>query len=178
MDNIYIPFSNPDSEGLCSIKVEANKALTMTCQNTENFDVSQIMISPSIISDKKGKPLFKISNDFTASSQFGCTISYKSTLPKLNIVPSTYNNEEETDRTSNGIISNKKSFSSKGLNGGAIAGIVIGSVGIVAIVGVVIILLKKGIISGTTAVMGPNFANQNSSIYPVEYNKSSTDNVI
>ena len=128
LDNVTIPFSTPDSSGLC--KISRDSTLKMKCENTEEFTVSQVTVPTQVINDKLGNPLFRITNDYTAPTQFACAISENSTK----IV--------EADTKGSG----RKYFhinSSKGLSGGAIAAIVISCVAAVAIVGIIAVLAKK-----------------------------------
>ena len=137
-DNITIPFSSPDSSGLCSMEVDSsNKKITMNCENTESFEASEIILSPQTIYDQTGnKNLFKITNDFTAPKQFACEISDNSL--KITTSP---------DGSSSNSYQRFRKNSSSGLSGGAIAGIVIACVAVVAIIGTLIVLTKKGFFS-------------------------------
>ena len=131
-DNIIIPFSNPDSKGLCEI--EAGTDIKITCQNTEAFSVSEVIIPSQIIKEKDDTtPLFKINEDIT--KQFSCIISDLSEK-----------NSTITDNSAEQESSGKRFFrngSSGGLSWGAIAAIVIASV-----VAVLIALIKKGSLFG------------------------------
>ena len=137
---VNIPFSNPDSSGLCDIKVKDKKSLEMTCENTEAFTPTEIIIPSQIVKDENDTPKFKIEEDYTVPTQFACTISDKSLKDPF---------PEETESTSKA----QKIFSksSGGLGGGAIAGIVISIVAVVAIVGIVALLAKKGTFGGNSA---------------------------
>ena len=140
-DNITIPFASPDSSGLCSMEVDSsNKKITLNCENTESFEASEIILSPQTIYDQNGnKALFKITNDFTAPKQFACEISDNS----LKITNST----TSPDDTSSNTYQRFRKNSSSGLSGGAIAGIVIACAAVVAIIGTLIVLTKKGFFS-------------------------------
>ena len=135
-DNITIPFSNPDSSGLCAIKVTNKINLKITCENKEEFSAKEIIIPSQKINDKDDvTPLFKIESDYTAPTQFACAISDKS-LKNL------FSNKESS-------IGEKNSTrfyhsSSSGLSGGTIAAIIICCVVVVAIVGTLILLVRKG----------------------------------
>ena len=136
-DNITIPFSNPDSKGLCEL--EAGTDIKITCQNTEAFSVSEVIIPSQIIKEKDDTtPLFKINEDIT--KQFSCIISDLSEK-----------NSTIIDNSAEQKSSGKRYFrngSSGGLSGGAIAAIVIASVVAVAVVAVLIALIKKGSLFG------------------------------
>ena len=76
--NITIPFSSPDSEGLCTITVTDKTKLTMNCENTQAFSASELIISSQVINGEDDKtPLFRI-EDYTAPVQFACAISDRS----------------------------------------------------------------------------------------------------
>ena len=138
-EQVTIPFSTPDSEGLCSVNVGSDKiTLTMFCENKEAFTASEIIISPVVIYDKNGTtPLFKINNSYTAPTQLSCAISDKSYL---------------TNQTSDSGDDNSKTSSSKrgiyrrnsgGLRGGEIAAIVICCIAVIALVAVAIPITRK-----------------------------------
>ena len=139
--NIEITFSYPESIGLCEIDInKSNKKINMTCQNREKFEISQIIIDRSLIQNSKGENIFFI-NSFSTAEQFSCGISPNSI--KTNIleepIPTSIPTTIVLDTP--GIYRPKKS--SKGLSGGAIAGIVIACVVFVAAVGALILLLRK-----------------------------------
>ena len=78
-NNIIIPFSSPDSSGLCDIEVTNKINLSISCENKEQFSASEIIIPSQTINDNDdATPLFKIENDYTAPTQFACAISDKS----------------------------------------------------------------------------------------------------
>jgi hypothetical protein len=147
-ENIMIPFDTPDSSGLCSLTVvdSNNKKLKLTCQNTDYFDVSEVMLSNKIVYVNDSTPLFKITNDFTAPKQFSCAISDKSL-----IVPTPAPSDSSRTRY--------KKDSSNGLGGGAIAGIVIACVVVVGIVAALIILTKNGTFASKSAVTATSIDN-------------------
>ena len=130
-DNIIIPFSNPDSKGLCTINVEMDqKNLVITCENVEAFSPTEIIITPQIVYDKDHKtPLFKIDEDYISSTQFYCIISDKSLI-------------ESSGEYDTIFYRNKKS--KNGSNGGLIAGIIIiVSIIVISITILINVLLKK-----------------------------------
>ena len=155
-----IPFSNPDSSGLCKVTVVDDSTLSIACENKEAFKVSEIIIGAQIVNDKNGNPLFKINQDYTHNSQFACAISDKSlatddddddTDEEMGNDSSSDNSTVSSDIES---VRNAKYFrngSSGGLSGGAIAGIVISVVAVAIIVGVLVALIKKGTIGAGAA---------------------------
>ena len=158
LDNITIPFSTPDSSGLC--KISGDSTLTMKCENTEEFTVSQITVPAQVINDKLGNPLFRITKDYTASTQFACTISENSTK----IV------EADNEDTKG---SGRKYFhikSSKGLSGGAIAAIVISCVAAVAIVGIIAVLMKKNAFGNHKVALSDTSVDNNGTVNKFMYN--------
>jgi hypothetical protein len=139
---IKIPFATPDSNGLCTMKVDSSsKKLTLNCDNTESFDVSEIIISPqTVYNETDSTPLFKITNDSTARSQFACAISDDNYVP-----PTTNDGGNKASQTA------RYRKNSSGLGGGAIAGIVIASVVVIGIVGALIALIKTGAFASKSA---------------------------
>ena len=129
--NVEIRFSFPESSALCQIDIDKN--ITMTCENKEKFEISQILIERNIIKDQEGNDLFII-NSFTNPEVFGCDISNNSI-----IIP-----DEPNDYSS---VKNSTYYNNKkkgGLTGGAIAAIIVCSIVIVAAVVILVILGKKG----------------------------------
>ena len=155
LDNVTIPFSTPDSSGLC--KISGDSTLTMKCENTEEFTVSQVTVPTQVINDKLGNPLFRITNDYTAPTQFACAISENSTK----IV--------EADTKGSG----RKYFhinSSKGLSGGAIAAIVLCCVAAVAIIGIVAVLVKKNAYGNHKVIMSETSIDNNATVKQFKVN--------
>jgi hypothetical protein len=130
---ITIPFSSPDSSGLCH--VSSGTSVVMTCENTQRFDAPKAMIilPQMIYAEDDTTPYFQITNTYTKPITFSCVISDKSLKNDVGNIGSS--------GSGSGQIYTKKS--SSGLSGGAIAGIVIGCVAAVAIIGAVIALLSK-----------------------------------
>ena len=137
---ITIPFSSPDSGGLCHATSEIN--IIMTCENTEKFDVpmEMIILPQMIYQEDDTNPYFQIINSYTKPIPFSCVISDKSLKNDVgNLSPS-----------GSSASSGKNMFfskSSSGLSGGVIAGIVIACVAAGAIIGVIIVLSSKGFFS-------------------------------
>jgi len=159
-ENIMIPFDTPDSSGLCSMKVDSsNKNLTLTCQNTDYFDVSEVMLSNKMVYVNESTPLFKITNDFTAPNQFSCAISDKSLIVPTQAPITTPAPSSSSD--SPGVDSSRTRYKkdSNGLGGGAIAGIVIACVVVVGIVAALIILTKNGTFASKSAVTATSIDN-------------------
>ena len=145
-NDMTIPFDSPDSSGLCNLEVES-KNFKLNCENKEEFDVSEIMLSPKVVYDKSGnEALFKISNDFTAPKPFACAIGNlttsepDSTISSLIIISTDIING--TEPASEGLKRFTKN-SKSGLSGGAIAGIVVACVVAIAIVGAVFAISKS-----------------------------------
>ena len=169
--NVTVPFSTPDSKGLCVVNVQSNKkSMIMYCENTDAFSASQMIISDGVIYEEDDvTPLFKIKDDYTAPVQFACAISDKSL--KVPFPPNYTDPNYEPTGTSNARFF--RNNSSGGLSGGAIAGIVISCVAVAAIVGVLIALARKGVFSGATAT---HTIDNTSSLNRLGYN-SQTANI-
>ena len=131
---ITIPFSSPDSSGLCEV-TSSGTTVEMTCENTQRFDApKEMIILPQMIYEADDTtPYFQITNSYTKPNAFSCIISDKSLKNDVGNIGSSGSGSSQ--------IYSKKS--SSGLSGGAIAGIVIGCVAAVAIIGAVIALLSK-----------------------------------
>ena len=160
MSNVEIPMSSTDSSALCKIKFNGEK-VTMDCQSKEKFSISPIIFESTIIK-KDGKDIFLLSN-YSTTDQFSCIISTASeearapTLP--NTLPSTQTptpvsttTPGEDEPKSGGYTRYYSNNSSKGLTGGAIAGIIIACLAAVAIVAALIVLIKKGVFASKKAI--------------------------
>ena len=146
--DITIPFDTPDSSGLCELEIVDSSNFILNCENKEQFDVSEMMLSPQAVYDKTGKKtLFKISNDFTAPKPFACAISDKTLPNETDISTPTSFPSERSDTTPVPPSSNGQRIftknSNSGLSGGAIAGIVVACVAVIAIVGAVFAISKR-----------------------------------
>ena len=163
--NIKIPFATPDSSGLCNMSVvTSDKTIHLSCDNTESFDVSEIILSPrTVYNETDSKPLFKITNDFTAPSQFACAISNNSLAPNAtNPANGNAPNGSGNGGNNGGVSEASKTRynkNSSGLGGGAIAGIVIACVVVVAAVAAVIALTKSGAFASKSAVTATSIDN-------------------
>jgi hypothetical protein len=114
---ITIPFSSPDSSGLCEV-TSSGTTVEMTCENTQRFDApKEMIILPQMIYEADDTtPYFQITNSYTKPNAFSCIISDKSLKNDVGNIGSS------------GSGTGQKLFASKssgGLSGGAIAGIVI-----------------------------------------------------
>ena len=159
--NVEIPFSTPDSSGVCNITVKNKSDVEMNCQNKEEFEASTIMLDTMIVKDSNEAELFKI-KEYLNQDKFSCIVSVKSdpkpnttdtnatetittdiittnTDAPTNSVPKTDNiNSTTYEEGINYFPTQKKN--ARGLSGGAIAAIVICSVVALAIVGALIAL--------------------------------------
>jgi hypothetical protein len=150
MSNVEIPMSSTDSSALCKIKVNGEK-VTMDCQSKEKFSISPIIFESTIIK-KDGKDIFLLSN-YSTTDQFSCIISTASEearAPTSNTPISTTTPGEDEPK-SGGYTRYYSNNSSKGLTGGAIAGIIIACLAAVAIVAALIVLIKKGVFASKNA---------------------------
>ena len=157
--NVKILLSSTESIGLCEVKINKNnKNITIICQNSDKFDISQIRIEKSIIQDSLGNSIFQI-NSYSSAEQFSCDIS----LNSLKVTTSEKNEtdpeqeqetvlkqepEPEEEPANNAKGNNNRFFriNGSGLSGGMIAAIIVPIVLAAIIVVIVIILLKKGIL--------------------------------
>ena len=126
----------------------------------EKFSISPIIFESTIIK-KDGKDIFLLSN-YSTTDQFSCIISTASeearaptsntptSTPTSTPVSTTTPGEDEAkSAVQNRYYSNN---SSKGLTGGAIAGIIIACLAAVAIVAALIVLIKKGVFASKKAI--------------------------
>ena len=144
--DVRITFSVPETRGLCEIIIK-DKNMSMTCQNEENFYITQIFIERQSVQDSEGNEIFFIES-FINPEQFACDIS-------LNLATKTKNTNLEndttlTDTSTDGPVKNSISRramfrnNNSGMSGGAIAAIVISLVVAIAVVAFLISLnLKK-----------------------------------
>ena len=138
-NGVIIPFSSPDSSGLCDIEVK-DETVTMKCHNKEKFESSPILFEPTTIQDSNGTSLF-ILNSYTNPKSLACGISVNSsdkitnstnsTVPIVTTTPSTQGPTPEGKSNSFRYFNNNDS---SGLKGGAIAGIIVAIVAALAIV--------------------------------------------
>ena len=113
-NDVWITFSVPETRGLCEITIK-DKNMSMTCQNEENFYITQVFIERQAVQDSEGNEIFFIES-FSNPEQFACDIS-------VDIKSLGETNNTSTDKS----IPRRFMFTNKssGLSGGAIAAIVI-----------------------------------------------------
>ena len=155
LTNIALRLSAPEASALCKMNINGVD-IKMTCDNKDKFYKSKILIERQIIQDSDGKQLFFIDYYDSGSNEFECDIS----LNVWSTESPSSNEPDTTDSTNNERRYIKKS--SSGLSGGAIAGIVIACVVVLATVAIIAVLAKKGVFSGSKAI-SPN-SNNNSTI--------------
>ena len=171
MSNVEIPMSSTDSSALCKIKVN-DKKVTMDCQNKEKFSISPIIFESTVIK-KDGKDIFLLSN-YSTPEQFSCIISTTSEearAPTSTLTSTPTSIPTPVSSATPGEDEGKRgkhrryysNISSKGLRGGAIAGIIIACSAAVAIVSALIVLIKKGVFTNKNAGHGNN-DSENSAI--------------
>ena len=133
----------------------------MTCENSEKFDISQIIIDRSLIQDSEGNYIFII-NSYSTAEQFACDISLNSVKLNTTIIESTNSTTpSDTSSTTSSptspvaetdipyFIKSRKTGGS--LTGGAMAGIAIAcliAVAAILIIIALLTLLRKGVIRG------------------------------
>ena len=125
--NVEIPFSSPDSSGICEI-------ITQNKNNKEKFDISSIIFAPTIIQDFDNKVIF-ILDEYYNQKRFACAMSSYSETPNKENDTTIINNNYNSSK----IIMRKKS---NGLTGGSIAAIVICSVVVLALVAIITIIFS------------------------------------
>ena len=152
-----ISFSNPDSSGICKLDSIQSSNIILSCDNTENFSPTSVMISPQLVKDSAGNPIFNIINNKTSAIPFGCVISDNGTL--FNQGNSTEEDETDdiatstTEETSETTSTPKyyRKASSNGLSGGAIAGIIVACVAALIIVSIVSVFLNKASVAAASS---------------------------
>ena len=140
---VIIPFSSPDSSGLCDIEVNGDD-VTLKCHNKEKFEVSRIIFGKTIIQDSNKTEIFILNSHFNKKS-FACAISVNSSTiinrnSTISSIPSS--NPSSSFPSSSSSKSTKKSNAfryftnnnSSGLTGGVIIGIIVSVVAALAIV--------------------------------------------
>ena len=142
IENFQIRFSNPpDSSGICNFSsVNQSK---MICENKEYFEEEAIKINDQVVA---GRFFFTKTKDIDEVS-FTCNIGSCSDTLELKVSPIEVegNTTEQSSSVINSYFS-KKISSSGGLSGGTIAAIVICSAIILIAVGILITLIKKGVL--------------------------------
>ena len=144
--DVEILFAVPETSGICEITIE-DINMNMTCQNTENFYISQIFIERQAVQDSEGNEIFFI-EAFINSEQFACDISLKSNTKVSDINDDIDNaNNTSTDKPTDNSVTRSKFYfrtNSIGLSGAGIAAIVICTVAVIAIVTILVTLNMKG----------------------------------
>ena len=146
-EKFTIPFSSPDSSGLCTAKVN-DKKVTINCDNTEEFQAPDfISIDPQLIKYDNGTGIFKVAKAFKAAG-FSCAISddsLKNPFPSNHsITPSNPDSSRSSSVPSDiNVVRTNYSKKSSGLSGGAIAGIIISCIVVIAAVIAAVIALGK-----------------------------------
>ena len=147
-EKFTIPFSSPDSSGLCTAKVN-DKKVTINCDNTEEFQAPDfISIDPQLIKYDNGTGIFKVAKAFKAAG-FSCAISddsLKNPFPSnYSITPSNPDSSRSSSVPGSDINVGRTNYSKKssGLSGGAIAGIIISCIVVIAAVIAAVIALGK-----------------------------------
>lgn len=166
--NVEIPFSSPDSTGLCDITV-VNQNVTMNCHIKEKFDISSIVFEKYYIKDADNNVIFLL-NSYSNQKRFACSMSVYSEItdPNSTSTNTSTNTPDDTSTNSPTSTSNinhvKMKKNSGGLSGGAIAAIVICSIVVLAITGVIIYLVKSGKFSKTENISRNSSTVKNLSI--------------
>ena len=76
--NINIFLSSTNSIGLCEVNINKyDKNITIICQNSDKFQMSQIRIEKSLVQDSEGNNIFQIKS-YSSPEQFSCDISLNS----------------------------------------------------------------------------------------------------
>ena len=142
IENFQIHFSNPpDSSGICNFS-SLNQS-KIICENKEYFEEEAIKINDQVVA---GRFFFTKTKDKDEVS-FTCNIGSSSDTLELKVSP--IDVEGNTTEQSSSVINSyfsKKISSSGGLSGGTIAAIVICSAIILIAVGILITLIKKGVL--------------------------------
>jgi hypothetical protein len=157
--NINLLLSSTKSIGLCEVNINKDdKNITIICQNSDKFEMSQIRIEKSLIQDSEGNNIFQIKS-YSSPEQFSCDISLNSvkittqgnnaTEPETQVETEREQEPEpkpDPEQT-------KKGYSSRfwrtnsGLSGGTIVAIIIPLVVVIIALIIVFVLMKKGILS-------------------------------
>jgi len=145
ISNFEIHFSEPiDSSSICNFNSSSNFT-QIKCLNKEEFEKQEIRISDQSISG-----VFLLSETKSETPYyFTCSINPLSNSLKMEINQIIKENDEEGNITQSSIENayfSKKLKSSGGLSGGTIAAIVICSAIILIAVGILITLIKKGVL--------------------------------
>lgn len=149
--DVWIRFSVPETRGLCGIAIK-DKNMTMTCQNEENFYITQVFIERQAVQDSEGNEIFFIES-FTNPEQFACDISLnldiktKNSSLEIDTTLTDEANKTSTDEPAVNSISRGVKFrnNNSGISGGGIAAIVICLVVGIAVIVFLVSLNAKSI---------------------------------
>ena len=131
--DIEIIISSTESKGLCEVEINKEKKnLTMICQNSDKFDISQIMIAKSFVKNSTNNFIFVI-NSYTSPEQFSCDVS-------LNSVKSTVADNENNNKYYR---YNLKATNTN-LSAGAIVAIIIPIIILIIALIIILVLMRKG----------------------------------
>ena len=151
--NINIFLSSTHSIGLCEVKLnKGDKNITIICQNSDKFAMSQIRIEKSLIQNSEGNNIFQI-NSYRSPEQFSCDISLNSvkiTTQGNNMSEPETTTEAEKEPEPEQEPTKKRAYlrfwrTNSGVSGGIIAAIIIPIVLVVIALVIVLVLMKKGI---------------------------------
>ena len=154
---LYMEKYQIHQKGLCEVNINIDdKNITIICQNSDKFEMSQIRIEKSLIQDSEGNNIFQIKS-YSSPEQFSCDISLNSVkiTTQLNNItePETETTSETTTEPELEQEQTKKGTdlrfwrTNSGVSGGIIAAIVIPLVLVVIALGIIFVLMKKGILS-------------------------------
>ena len=149
--DVWIRFSVPETRGLCGIAIK-DKNMTMTCQNEENFYITQVFIERQAVQDSEGNEIFFIES-FINPEQFACDISLnldiktKNSSLEIDTTLTDEANKTSTDEPAVNSISRGVKFrnNNSGISGGGIAAIVICLVVGIAVIVFLVSLNAKSI---------------------------------
>ena len=149
--DVWIRFSVPETRGLCGIAIK-DKNMTMTCQNEENFYITQVFIERQAVQDSEGNEIFFIES-FINPEQFACDISpnldikTKNSSLEIDTTLTDEANKTSTDEPVVNSISRGVKFrnNNSGISGGGIAAIVICLVVGIAVIAFLVSLNAKSI---------------------------------
>jgi hypothetical protein len=161
--NINLLLSSTNSIGLCEVHINKDdKNITIICQNSDKFKMSQIRIEKSLIQDSEGNNIFQI-RSYSSPEQFSCDISLNSvkittqennaTEPETQVETEREQEPKQEPEPKPEQEKTKKGYSSRfwrtnsGLSGGTIVAIIIPLVFVVIALVTAFVLMKKGILS-------------------------------
>lgn len=138
--DIKILLTSTQSIDLCQVEINSNNNnITMICQNSDKFSLSQIRIENGIIKDSEGNSIFKI-NSYSSAEQFSCDISLNS---MKNTNPENNKTVTEPVKTTKRYFFRLWSTNGSGLSGGTIAAIIITIVLVLIAIVIFVVLFEK-----------------------------------